>query len=78
MPSTDAYPTPSKGAYYIVAETLTNAAKHARASQVRVCADLGDDDLHISISDDGIGGAGLGNGSGRLGLKDRERPWAAG
>jgi signal transduction histidine kinase len=59
------------GAYYIVAEALTNAAKHACASQVHVCADLADDDLHISISDDGIGGAELGKGSGLLGLKDR-------
>ena len=36
-----------------------------------MCADLADDDLHISISDDGIGGAELGKGSGLLGLKDR-------
>jgi signal transduction histidine kinase len=59
------------GAYYIVAEALTNAAKHARATQVEVCADSGDDNLYLSIRDDGIGGADLGKGSGLIGLKDR-------
>jgi signal transduction histidine kinase len=59
------------GAYYVVvAEGLTNAAKHARASQVEVCARSGDDDLYLSIRDDGIGGV-VGNGSGLTGLKDR-------
>jgi PAS domain S-box-containing protein len=59
------------GAYYIVAEALTNAAKHARASQVEVCADFRDDNLYLSIRDDGIGGADVGKGSGLIGLKDR-------
>jgi signal transduction histidine kinase len=59
------------GAYYVVAEGLTNAAKHARASQVEVCARSGDDDLYLSIRDDGIGGADFGKGSGLIGLKDR-------
>jgi signal transduction histidine kinase len=59
------------GAYYIVAESLTNTAKHARASHVEVCANSGDDILDLSIRDDGIGGADMGNGSGLIGLKDR-------
>ena len=59
------------GAYYIAAEALTNAAKHARASEVKVCAEANDDNLYISIRDDGIGGADLGKGSGLIGLKDR-------
>jgi PAS domain S-box-containing protein len=59
------------GAYYIVAEALTNAAKHARASQVAVCAHAKDDHLDLSIRDDGIGGADVQNGSGLIGLKDR-------
>ena len=59
------------GAYYIAAEALTNAAKHARASEVKVCAEAKDDNLYISIRDDGIGGADLGKGSGLIGLKDR-------
>jgi signal transduction histidine kinase len=59
------------GTYYIVAEALTNTAKHARASHVEVCATARDDTLDLSIRDDGIGGAELGNGSGLIGLKDR-------
>jgi PAS domain S-box-containing protein len=58
-------------AYYVVAEALTNAAKHAQASEVRVSADAGDCELHLTISDDGIGGAVAGTGSGLIGLKDR-------
>jgi signal transduction histidine kinase len=59
------------GAYYIVAEALTNTAKHSRASQVKVCAESKDDTLHLSIRDDGIGGADFAKGSGLIGLKDR-------
>jgi signal transduction histidine kinase len=59
------------GAYYIVAEALTNTAKHARASEVAVCAESKADSLHLSIRDDGIGGADLDKGSGLIGLKDR-------
>jgi signal transduction histidine kinase len=59
------------GAYYIVAEALTNTAKHSRASQVEVYADSTDDNLYLSIRDDGIGGADFAKGSGLIGLKDR-------
>jgi len=38
---------------------------------VEVCADSGDDNLYLSIRDDGIGGADVGKGSGLIGLKDR-------
>ncbi len=58
-------------AYYVVAEALTNAAKHAQASEVNVSAVAGDGELHLTISDDGIGGAVAGAGSGLIGLKDR-------
>jgi len=59
------------GAYYIVAEALTNTAKHSRASQVNVCAEAKDGNLYLSIRDDGIGGAEFAKGSGLIGLKDR-------
>jgi signal transduction histidine kinase len=59
------------GAYYIVAEALTNTAKHSRASQVDVCAEAKDGNLYLSIRDDGIGGAEFAKGSGLIGLKDR-------
>lgn len=57
-------------AYYVVAEALTNVAKHAQASTVTICASA-DDELHLAISDDGVGGAGASGGSGLIGLKDR-------
>jgi signal transduction histidine kinase len=58
-------------AYYVVAEALTNTAKHAHASQVSVRATIDTDDLRLDISDDGVGGATVGGGSGLIGLKDR-------
>jgi signal transduction histidine kinase len=58
-------------AYYVVAETLTNAAKHADASAVTVEVGRVDDVLRISVRDDGVGGADFTRGSGLLGLKDR-------
>jgi signal transduction histidine kinase len=58
-------------AYYVVAEALTNAAKHAQASEVRVRAGVENDELRLTISDDGVGGAVAGSGSGLIGLKDR-------
>ena len=58
-------------AYYIVAEALTNAAKHARASAVAVEAEVVGDLLRVAVSDDGVGGADLAGGSGLAGLKDR-------
>jgi signal transduction histidine kinase len=59
------------GAYYVTSEALTNAAKHSRASRVAVRAQAEDDVLFLSISDDGIGGADFGKGSGLIGLRDR-------
>ena len=58
-------------AYYIVAEALTNAAKHARASVVEVCAQVEAPNLRLTIRDDGVGGAAVGKGSGLTGLIDR-------
>ncbi|HXO47858.1 MAG TPA: GAF domain-containing sensor histidine kinase [Mycobacterium sp.] len=57
--------------YYIVAEALTNAAKHAQASMVQLAVKADDDKLHLSIRDDGIGGADARKGSGLIGLVDR-------
>ncbi len=58
-------------AYYVVSEALTNAAKHARATEVAVRARIEDGEFHLTVSDDGIGGAVVGSGSGLIGLKDR-------
>jgi nitrate/nitrite-specific signal transduction histidine kinase len=43
-------------AYYVVSEALTNAAKHAHASVVKVELDAHDAILQLAIRDDGIGG----------------------
>jgi signal transduction histidine kinase len=58
-------------AYYLVSEMLTNAAKHSQASVVRVDVAAHDDTLHLSVRDDGIGGADPAGGSGLVGLRDR-------
>jgi signal transduction histidine kinase len=58
-------------AYYIVAEALTNAAKHAQASRVNLRVDAAGSNLRLSIRDDGIGGADPTKGSGLIGLRDR-------
>jgi signal transduction histidine kinase len=58
-------------AYYTVAEALTNAAKHARATTADVHVAESDGFLHLRVRDDGRGGADFSLGSGLLGLKDR-------
>jgi len=58
-------------AYYVVSEALTNAAKYARASQVRVDVTVTGGALRLLVQDDGIGGADPSRGSGLIGLSDR-------
>jgi signal transduction histidine kinase len=58
-------------AYYVVAEALTNAAKHASASAVSVEIEVTDGILRIAVRDDGAGGADFARGTGLAGLKDR-------
>ncbi|MET7395706.1 AAA family ATPase [Dactylosporangium sp. NPDC005572] len=60
-------------AYYVVAEALTNAAKHAHASSVIVVVETDPSDavLHVAVRDDGVGGADFTRGTGLVGLKDR-------
>jgi signal transduction histidine kinase len=57
-------------AYFVVAEALTNVAKHARASHAAVIARVTDGALVVQVRDDGIGGA-RADGTGLLGLRDR-------
>ena len=58
-------------AYYVVSEALANVAKHAHASVAHVDLEVRDETLHLSIRDDGVGGADPVQGSGILGLMDR-------
>jgi signal transduction histidine kinase len=57
-------------AYFVIAEALTNVAKHARAKRATVTACVEDSILQVRVLDDGVGGA-LPDGSGLLGLADR-------
>jgi PAS domain S-box-containing protein len=57
-------------AYFVVAEALTNVAKHARARHAAVTARVEDGTLLVQVRDDGIGGA-RPDGSGLVGLADR-------
>jgi signal transduction histidine kinase len=59
------------GAYYVVSEALTNAAKHAKASSVAVDVEAVDGVLRVLVRDDGVGGADFARGSGLVGLRDR-------
>jgi signal transduction histidine kinase len=58
-------------AYHVVSETLTNAAKHAKASIVKIDVEAVDRVLRLTVRDDGAGGADPTRGTGLLGLKDR-------
>jgi PAS domain S-box-containing protein len=57
-------------AYFVVAEALTNVAKHSRADHAAVSAQLDDGELRVVVRDDGVGGA-RADGSGLLGISDR-------
>ena len=57
-------------AYFVVAEALTNVAKHACAEHVEVKARVEDGTLAVQVRDDGSGGA-RPEGSGLVGLADR-------
>jgi PAS domain S-box-containing protein len=58
-------------AYYVASEALTNAAKHADASEMRITVDVDDRWIVLTIRDDGAGGADPSRGSGLVGLRDR-------
>jgi PAS domain S-box-containing protein len=57
--------------YYVIAEALTNAAKHSQASVITVTLTTVSDVLRATIEDDGLGGAEASAGSGLIGLIDR-------
>src|SRR5205807_4648182 len=57
--------------YYVVAEAVTNAVKHARASVIDIRVAAGAGVLRVSVRDDGLGGADVARGSGLVGLTDR-------
>jgi signal transduction histidine kinase len=66
------FPEPVEvAAYYVISESLTNAAKYADASVVDVAVAADGGTLRVEVRDDGRGGADPAEGSGLLGLRDR-------
>ncbi|MGB4136265.1 MAG: ATP-binding protein, partial [Microbacterium sp.] len=57
-------------AYFVIAEALTNAVKHAAPTRIAVRVTAGDEVI-VRIADDGSGGADLRAGSGLRGLQER-------
>jgi signal transduction histidine kinase len=57
--------------YYVVAEALANAVKHAAAARAVVMLVRSDSALTVCVDDDGVGGARLVPGGGLAGLADR-------
>jgi len=66
-----ASPAVEAAAYYVIAEALSNAAKHAQASLVTIALDSVNGALSVTVEDDGVGGADVKRGTGLLGLADR-------
>jgi PAS domain S-box-containing protein len=69
--SVDRLPAPAEAtAYFVVAEALTNVAKHAHATAATVRAHVDGGTLQLQVRDDGVGGA-RPEGNGLVGLADR-------
>jgi signal transduction histidine kinase len=69
--SVDRLPAPVEAtAYFVVAEALTNVAKHSSAAHAEVVARIEDGMLRVEVRDDGVGGASP-DGTGLVGLADR-------
>ena len=69
--SVDRLPAPVEAsAYFVVAEALTNVAKHSSAAHAEVVAQIDDGTLRVEVHDDGVGGASP-DGTGLVGLADR-------
>lgn len=51
----DVAPEVERTLYRVAHEAMTNAWRHARCTVLRVCLDVDDDELVLSVKDDGIG-----------------------
>ena len=58
-------------AYFIASSALSNAQAHSAATRVTIGLERGEGDIRLVISDDGVGGAREGSGSGLTGMRDR-------
>jgi signal transduction histidine kinase len=64
-------PAVESAAYFVVNETLTNIARHAKATKAHVAIARAGGRLVIEVRDDGVGGADVERGTGLRGLRDR-------
>jgi signal transduction histidine kinase len=64
-------PAAETAAYFVIAEALTNVAKHSHARQCTIGLRHSAGTLHAWVTDDGTGGAALAKGHGLRGLDDR-------
>ena len=64
-------PVVESAAYFVVAESLTNVAKHAPGASAAVTLRLDEETLDVTIADDGPGGVDVAAGSGLDGLRRR-------
>jgi signal transduction histidine kinase len=72
LPEGRRLPEPVEAAiYYVVSESLANAAKHAAPASATVALSWGAEAVTVEIADDGAGGATFEGGSGLRGLVDR-------
>ena len=60
-------------AYYLIAESITNAVKHAQATRITIRGAKSGGYLQVTVIDDGRGGASAAAGTGIRGLIDRVR-----
>jgi PAS domain S-box-containing protein len=63
-------PEIESAAYFIATEATTNAVKHAGASHIEISVACARNELRVTVTDDGAGGASL-ETSGLQGLRDR-------
>jgi PAS domain S-box-containing protein len=64
-------PEIESAAYFITAEATANAVKHASANQIDIDVTKARDELRVTVTDDGAGGASFREGTGLQGLRDR-------
>ena len=64
-------PAVEAAAYFICSEALANITKHAHATHAQIQITNTETELRVDVTDDGVGGANPGGGSGLRGLQDR-------
>ena len=57
--------------YFVIAEALTNVAKHSGATRVSVAVWVENGGVEVRVEDDGVGGAHPAKGTGLVGLQQR-------